>query len=412
MTDAMLDRRWRLVPAGASADAGWIMAGRGVRALADGCASLLLPAYLVALGFDAFAVGAIVTGTLVGSAVLTLTVGAVANRLSRRRLALAACLLMALTGAGLALAGGFWPLLAVAVVGTLNPSAGDASLFQPLEQTMLSHAVTAKARTALFARYSLVGTLAGAVGTLAAALPDRLAPLFGWSGTEAIRAMFWAYAALGIVAALLYRPLSPAVELAPEAPRTPLGPSRRIVWRLAALFSLDAFGSGFFVQSLLALWLLQRFGLSIAATGAILFWSSVAAAASYLAAVPLAARIGLIRTMVFTHLPSNLFLMLLPLAPSLPVAVALLLARGLLSQMDVPTRSSYVMAVVTPAERPAAASVTQVPRTIASAVSPLIAGWLFTLSGFGWPLVVGGALKSVYDLMLLAAFQRVRPPEE
>jgi predicted MFS family arabinose efflux permease len=214
------------------------------------------------------------------------------------------------------------------------------------------------------------------------------------------------------VAALLYRPLSDAVELQGDAPKSSLGPSRGIVYRLAALFSMDAFGGGFFVQSLLALWLFQAFALSVATTAEILFWTNVCAAVSFIAAVPLARRIGLIRTMVFTHLPSNIFLMLVPFAPNLSVAIALLIARSLLSQMDVPTRSSYVMAVVTPAERPAAASITAVPRSLATAVSPLIAGYMMTLSSFGWPLLIGGLLKAIYDLLLLRGFNSVRPPEE
>lgn len=402
----------RLLPAGASADAGWIVAGRGVRAFADGFVALLLPAYLIQLGFGPLAVGAVVTGTLLGSAALTLLVGLVANRFSRRRLVAAACALMILTGCGFAVSTAFWPILVVAIVGTMNPSAGDVSVFLPLEQTLLTHAVDAKGRTALFAAYSLVGTIVGAFGSLAAGLPDWLTATAGWSGLDAIRAMFWGYAGLGAVAALLYRPLSASVELAADAPRSALGPSRGIVYRLAALFSIDAFGSGFFVQSLLALWLYRSFGLSVAETGAILFWTNVCAALSYLVAVPLAKRIGLINTMVFTHLPSNLFLMLMPFAPSLTVAVGLLMARSLLSQMDVPTRASYVMAVVTPAERPAAASVTAVPRSLATALSPLIAGYLLTLSSFGWPLLVGGLLKAAYDLLLLKAFAKVKPPEE
>ena len=226
--------------------------------------------------------------------------------------------------------------------------------------------------------------------------------------------MFYLYGALGLVALLLYRRLSPAVEApsAGDAPRSTLGASRSIVYGLAALFSIDAFGSGFFVQSLLALWLFQAFHLSVTTTSSILFWSSLCSAASFLAAVPISERFGLINTMVFTHLPSNIFLILVPFAPNLAIAIALLLARNALSQMDVPTRSSYVMAVVTPEERPAAASVTAVPRSLATAVSPILAGYLLTLSTFGWPLIVGGVLKSVYDVLLLIKFRHVRSAEE
>jgi MFS family permease len=226
--------------------------------------------------------------------------------------------------------------------------------------------------------------------------------------------MFFLYGALGVVALLLYRPLSGAVEAPPAAEVSPraLGESKSIVYRLAALFSLDAFGGGFFVQSLLALWLFQAFHLSVPAASAILFWSSVCAALSFLVAVPVSERIGLINTMVFTHLPSNIFLILVPFAPNLSTAIGLLLARNALSQMDVPTRTSYVMAVVTPAERPAAASVTAVPRSLATSVSPILAGYLLTLSTFGWPLIIGGTLKGVYDVLLLLKFREVRLAEE
>jgi predicted MFS family arabinose efflux permease len=223
--------------------------------------------------------------------------------------------------------------------------------------------------------------------------------------------MFIGYALLGIVSLLLYRPLSPAIE-AEATSHKPLGPSKRLVYGLAALFGMDSFGTGFLVQSLLALWLYQRFQISVTTAATILFWSGICSAISYLIAVPIAARIGLINTMVFTHLPSNVLLALVPFAPNLTVAIVLLLARSALSQMDVPTRSSYVMAVVAPEERPAAASITQVPKTFAWAAGSLISGYLLTLSTFGWPLLIGGIVKGIYDILLLIKFQKVRPPEE
>jgi predicted MFS family arabinose efflux permease len=223
--------------------------------------------------------------------------------------------------------------------------------------------------------------------------------------------MFGLYAGLGLVALLLYRPLSVAVEMAEEALKAPLQESKRLVYGIAA-FGMDSFGTGFLVQSLLALWLYQAFAVSVTTTAAILFWSSLCSAVSYLLAVPIAARIGLINTVVFTHLPSNVLLILIPFAPNLATAIALLLARSALSQMDVPTRTSYVMAVVTPPERPAAASITAVPKTFAWAAGSLISGYLLTLSTFGWPLLIGGVVKGVYDILLLIKFQKVRLPEE
>lgn len=409
----MTRRGWTwLIPASASSDARWILAGRGIRAFADGFISILLPLYLLQLGFGALAIGSIITSTLIGSALLTLSLGVVANRFSRRGLLRSACLLMAGTGIGFAMATDYWPLLIVAFVGTINPTAGDVSPFLPLEHTVLTQSVEGRERTALFARYSLTGTLAGALGILASTLPYTLSHGFDMNLTAGVRFMFVLYGVLAVAALFLYQQLSPAVETPIDATAAPLGPSKGIVYRLMVLFSIDSFGSGFFVQSLLALWLFQRFGLSVSTAAAILFWSSLCSAVSFLIAVPLAKRFGLINTMVFTHLPANIFLMLVPFAPNLTVAVGLLLARGLLSQMDVPTRTSYVMAVVTPPERPAAASATAVPRSLAAALSPMLAGYLFSLSTFGWPLIIGGSLKVIYDILLLIGFRRVRPPDE
>lgn len=408
-------RGWRgprLLPASARPEARLLLAARALRAFGDGLVSLLLPAYLAVLGHGPLEVGLIATATLAGSSVLTLLVGLHAHRLSGRGLLLGASVLMALTGLAFALARDFWPLLLVAFVGTLNPSAGDVSLFLPLEQARLARAVAERDRTALFARYSLVGSLAGAVGALGAGLPELLGRHLAGGIEAALRAAFLLYAALGVVALLLYRRLPAEGPDGAAAPAGPLRKSRRIVLTLAALFSLDAFAGGFVVQSLLALWLFERFGLSLAATGAIFFWTGLLSALSYLAAVPIARRIGLVNTMVFTHLPANVCLVLVPLMPSLGPALALLLIRSALSQMDVPTRTSYVMAVVEPAERTAAASVTAVPRSLAAAASPMLAGSLLAASGFGWPLVIGGGLKIAYDLILLARFREVRPPEE
>jgi predicted MFS family arabinose efflux permease len=395
-----------------TADARRVLAARGLRAFGDGFVALLVPIYLYDLGFSPLAIGAIVTGTLVGTALLTLWIGIAANRYSRRRLLLAASLLMAATGVAFATVTQFWPLLLIAFIGTMNPTAGDASVFLPLEQTVLTQTVEPRRRTALFARYSLVGSLAGAAGVLAAALPDLLTAWTGQPRTAAMRLMFALYAALGIAALMLYRPLSPAVEAPAAAEHAPLRRSKRLVYGLAVLFGMDSFGTGFLVQSLLALWLYRSFGISVATAASILFWSGICSAISYLVAVPIAARIGLVNTMVFTHLPSNILLILLPFAPDLATAIGLLLARSALSQMDVPTRASYVMAVVAPEERPAAASITAVPKTFAWAAGSLISGYLFTLSAFAWPLLLGGAIKGVYDILLLVKFQKVRPPEE
>ncbi len=389
-----------------------LLSARGLRAFADGFVALLLPVYLTRLGFDPLDIGILTTATLLGSAVLTLAVGLMAHRLAPRRLLLAAALLMLATGISFALFGDFWPLVVIGFVGTLNPSAGDVSLFLPLEQSLLAHDVADDKRTALFARYSLVGSLVGALGSLAAGLPELASAVLPLDATAALQAMFVLYGLIGAAAFLLYRRLTPDAAESAGPVKQPLGQSRRIVLVLAALFSLDSFGGGFFVQSLLALWLFDRFGLSLAAAASFFFWSGVLTAFSYLVAVRIAGRIGLVNTMVFTHIPSSLCIIAVAFVPELGIVLALLLLRAALSQMDVPTRSSYVMAVVTPEERAAAASLTAVPRSLAAAASPALAGWLMTVSAFAWPFLIGGGLKIVYDLLLLALFRGVKPIEE
>lgn len=387
-----------------------VLWARSLRAFGDGYVAILLPLHLSRLGYDAFAVGLISTATLLGSALLTLGVGLVGHWISRRRALLAAALVMAATGAGFAGITDFWPLLVIAFVGTLNPSGGDVSIFLPLEHTVLAHVVPDEDRTAIFARYSFVGAFFGALGALSVGAVDWLA--FVIAPPTILTMLFGLYGILGILTFLLYRGLSPKAEAATERLPAPLGPSRGTVYHLAALFSVDAFGGGLVVNALLALWLSERFGISIATVGSIFFVTSLCAAVSYFAAVPLARRFGLVNTMVFTHLPSNLFLILTAFAPTVGTAFGLLIARSLLSQMDVPTRSSYVMAVVRPEERPAAASVTAVPRSLASSLAPLLSGWLLTLTPFGWPLVLAGTMKAAYDLALLKRFSRIKPPEE
>lgn len=389
-----------------------LLVAKGLRAFGDGYVSLLLPLYLLQLGFSPLQVGIIATTTLIGSGLLTLVVGLHAWRYHYRSLLLAASVLMAGTGFGFALLTDFWPLMLVALVGTLNPSSGDVSVFLPLEHAVLSRVVTDRQRTATFARYSLVGSLLAAAGSLAAALPATIVSVSGMSSTNAIQAMFVLYALIACVSGLVYRGLPKALVTDARQPMAPLQKSKKTIYTLAALFGLDAFAGGFVVQSMVALWLYQRFDMSMAAAGVVFFWTGVLSAASYLVAVRVAGRFGLVNTMVFTHIPSSVCLILLPFVPDVSYAIALLFVRSALSQMDVPTRSSYVMAIVTPAERPAAASITSVPRSLASAMSPFLAGYMLGLSTFGWPLVVAGGVKIVYDLLLLAMFRKIRPPEE
>jgi len=325
-----------------------VLTARGIRAFGDGFVSILVPVYLTSLGIGAFEVGVLTTAMLLGPAMMTLAIGLITHRFRTVMLLIGATMLMVLSGIGYAFETGFWPLFVIALVGTLNPTASDVSVFAPLEQSLLSNAVLPKRRTSIFASYSLIGSLLGAVGCLFASAPEILARITPVPANRALQGMFLAYALLGALAFMIYRQLKSPEDTTASGPVTgPLGPSRQIVFILAALFSLDSFGGGFFVQSLLALWLFDHFGLSLTATGSLFFWSGLLSAFSYPIAVRLARRIGLVNTMVFTHLPSNVCLMLVPFAPTLGSAIALLLIRSTLSQMDVPARTSYVMAVVT-----------------------------------------------------------------
>jgi MFS family permease len=387
-----------------------LYAARGVRGFGDGFAVIILPAYLSAIGFGPVQIGVVATAALLGTSLLTLAIGFIAPRHDMRNLLLAGAALMTATGLAFPQFEHVAFILLVGFFGTVNPSTGDTGVLVPLEHAMLAQNVPDEARTRVFARYSLIGALSGAAGALAAALPDFLGPA-GVDQIGGFRLMFYLYAALGLISAALYARL-PHMKPIEERPVAPLGPSRGVVYKLAALFSLDSFAGGFVVQSLLALWLFERFDLSLSAASLFFFWSSVLTAFSYPVAAWLAGRIGLIKTMVYTHIPSSIFLILAAFSPDLMLTLALLLVRSALSQMDVPTRTSYVMAVVTPAERTAAASVTAVPRSLASSISPAIAGVLLTTTFSGLPLVVCGVLKIVYDVALLFSFRHVKPPEE
>jgi len=388
-----------------------IYAARALRDFGDGFVAVLLPVYLTAIGLGPLEVGVVATLALFGSAAMTLGIGLLGARVDRRILLMAASGLMIATGLAFAISSTYAVVLLVAFLGTINPSSGSVSIFVPLEHTVLARSTADADRTAMFARYGLIGSFAAAAGALATGSPELLVAM-GVSRLEALKAMFVLYAVLGAIGGLMYARIAPEPAPVESKPVAVLGPSRGIVYKMAALFSVDAFAGGFAVQSLLALWLFNKFGLSLAAAGVYFFWSGVLAAFSYPVAAWLSRRIGLVNTMVFTHIPSSVCLILAAIAPSLEIALALLLVRAALSQMDVPTRASYVMAVVTPPERPAAASVTSVPRSLAAAASPAIAGALFAAGLEAWPLIICGVLKIAYDFALLWAFRHIKPPEE
>jgi MFS family permease len=375
-----------------------VVAVRALRGLADGFVSVFLADHLLELGFSALEVGVVVTATLVGSAALTLAVGLRGHRYPTRSVLLAATGLMVATGLGFAAATSFAALLVIALLGTMNPNPADVSVFLPVEQAFLAGHARGTNRTRLYALYNLGGALAGAAGALLAVVVTG-------------RGGFLVYSAIGAVAAALYWRLPRDRSVKTDVTR-PLHQSRDVVLRLAALFSLDSAGGGLIAQSLLVLWLHLRWDLSVGTTGAVFFVAGTLTAFSQLVAARLARRIGLIRTMAFTHLPANACVVLAAFAPSASLAVALLLVRALLSQMDVPARQAFVMAVVQPDERAAAASVTNVPRSLAAAVTPALTGWLFTNGWLSWPLVLAGLSKGVYDVLLLAQFRDVVVQED
>ncbi len=371
----------------------------------DGAVSVILARYLANLGLEPLAVGTIVTGTLLGSGATTLLVGFFAHRLSNRTALCLAAGAMVATGLGFAFATGFWALLAIAVLGTVNPSSGDVSVFLPLEQAALAGLAQGRsALTALFARYNVTGSLAGAFGALLVVVPDQLARRYGIESVDAERSLFLVYAAIGVVVAWLYRKYRESAAVG-RAPR-PLATSRAAVLKLAALFSLDSFGGGFVVQSLLALWLFRRFELSLSAAGAFFFAASSLSSVSQFLSPRLAARTGLVRTMVYTHVPANLLLMAAAFMPTLSLALVCLLLRATVSSMDEPARQAYVMSVVPPEERAAAASFTNVPRSLASSLAPALAGFLLGQTAFGWPLLCAGGIKLGYDVLLLLLLRK------
>jgi len=401
-----------LLPPNTSRDAGVLLTTRSIRGFVDGVISLAIAALLPLYGMSSQRVGIIVTGMMLGSAAMTILVGTKGNGIPRRTLLFGGSSLMIVTGALFGLTTSFALLFVIGVVGTLNPTSGDVSVFLPLEQSMLAGTTLPVHRTAIYARYAFVGGISGALGSFAIRIPEYVHRHSSFSESTVLRWCFGVYVLAGVIVLVLYQSLDSGESSRQSAASEPLGKSRKVVYQLAALFSLDAFGGGFVVQSLLALWLFRRFDLSVSAAGTLLLVTGTLSAASGFVAAWLAARIGLVRTMVFTHLPANGFLIAAAFMPNMPLAVTMLVLRSLLSSMDVPARTSYVMAVVSPAERAAAASVTNVPRSLAAALPPTAAGWMLDHSTFGWPLVIAGVAKAIYDLLLLRQFRHVRPEEE
>jgi MFS family permease len=400
-----------------------ILLMRGLRSLAYGLLAVILGVVLAGEGFSPAAIGVLITVSLVGDMVGTYLIGLFADAWGRRRTLALLSLLMAATGVVFGLVRSYPVLLVAAFFGTLGTSASETAPFLPIDQAMLAQITIPERRTALFARYNLVAQLSAALGALAAGLPALLMHV-GLPLASGIRLLFGVYAVLGLVVAGLSLRLSAPVE-APARPPVeakrlrqrlapPLHRSRSIVWKLTALFSVDALAGGLVVQSLVALFFHLRFGVSLPTLSILFFGANLLSALSFLAAVPLARRFGLLNTMVFTHLPSNVLLALVTFAPTFPIAATLLLLRQMLSQMDIPTRQAYTMALVAPEERTAAASVTSLARSLGSATSPVFSGLLLQgpLLIIGLPFILAGTLKVAYDLTLWSVFRRVHLPEE
>jgi MFS family permease len=397
-----------------------LFALRTMRMFGYGFLAVVLVLYLAAAGLDPLAIGAVLTLTLVGDTVVSLWLTTHADRLGRRRVLVIGSLLVVI--AGVVFAATDWlPLLILAgVVGVISPTGNEVGPFLAVEQSALSEVVSGRRRTAVFAWYNVVGYVATAIGALAAGLIGQALIGAGWAEHDAYRAVVVGYAGIGLAMAAIASRLGPGIEVARTevvddgiTRRLGLGRSRSVVLRLSALFTIDAFAGGFIPQSLMAYWFSLRFGVGPAELGGIFFAANLLAAVSSLSAARIAARFGLIETMVFTHLPSNVLLLLVPLMPTLPLAVAVLLVRFSLSQMDVPTRQSYVMAVVDPDERSAAAGVTGIARTVGASISPSISSVLVASAATAAiPFFLAGGLKIVYDLLIYRAFRAVRPKEE
>jgi MFS family permease len=397
-----------------------LFAMRTLRMFGYGFLAVVLVLYLDSLGLDALTIGLVLTLTLIGDTLVSLWLTTHADRIGRRRVLVVGAALMVVAGVAFVLTDWVPLLILAATIGVLSPTGNEVGPFLAVEQAALSQTIPDVRRTATFAWYNLVGYVATATGALAAGVLSQVLLDRGAAPVDAYRAVVVGYALIGIIMAVGFWRLGAAIEAPPAtAPedgirrRLGLGRSRAVVLRLSLLFSLDAFAGGFIPQSLIAYWFHLQYGVEPGLLGAIFFGANLLAAVSSLSAARIAARIGLINTMVFTHLPSNVLLILVPLMPTLPLAIVVLLLRYSLSQMDVPTRQSYVMAVVEPDERSAAAGVTGVARTTGAAISPSLSSVLMASAGYtALPFYLAGGLKIVYDLLVYRGFRNVRPPEE
>jgi MFS family permease len=408
---------------GLSRDSRLLFATRGFRLFAYGFLSVVLMIYLAAEGLGEAQIGLLFTLTLIGDTVVSLWVSTDADHLGRRRMLIFGAVLMVAAGILFAVTDNFVLLLIAATVGIISPSGYEVGPFLPIEQASLAHIVRDEMRTHVFSWYNLFGSFATALGALFGGGLTQALRGVGMDALGSYRVIVIAYAAAGLILCFLFAGLSSAIEVPrPASSQDPAGMpvrrlglyrSRRVVFKLSALFSLDAFAGGFVLQSMVAYWFYVRFHVQPASLGGIFFGANVLAGISALTAAWIAERIGLVRTMVFTHIPSNILLILVPLMPNLPLAIAMLLLRFSISQMDVPTRQSYTMAIVSPNERAAAAGITGIARTTGASLSPIMAGPLLAQASLlNVPFFLAGGLKIIYDLLLYKSFRSLRPPEE
>jgi len=391
---------------------------RIIRLFAYGFLSVALALYLAQIGLSDPEVGLLLTLTLVGDVPVTLWITTSADRIGRKRMLLLGAALMMLAGLVFAFTHSFVLLVVTAIIGVISPSGNEIGPFLSIEQAGLTQLIPDTRRTSVFAWYNLVGSFATATGSLASGGLVQALQGSGMSVVASYQVVLLGYAMFGLVLAILFAFLSPGVEApAPSTAtirsRLGLHKSQKVVLRLASLFALDAFAGGFVVQSIMAYWFSVKFGVAPGVLGSIFFGANILAGISALLAARIARKIGLIRTMVFTHVPSNILLMMVPLMPTLPLAIGVLLARFSISQMDVPTRQSYTMAVVDPDERSAASGVTSIARSVGAAISPSLTGLILTVPALiGLPFILSGGLKLIYDMLMYRSFQAVRPPEE
>jgi len=396
---------------------------RFMRLFAYGSLSVVLVFYLIGLGLNASQTGLLLTLTLVGDTVISLYLTTRADRIGRRRMLIVGSILMASAGVAFACTSNLLLLIIAGTIGVISPSGNEVGPFLSIEQAALSHVIPDRSRTEVFAWYTMAGSVATAMGALFAGMITRVLQKTTMTPVGMYRVVVILYAVIGALLAILFLRLSSAAEVrSPEEvsalPRTiksffGVGRSHRLVVKLSSLFALDSLAGGFVVQSFAAYWFYLRFGVNPATLGVIFFWANIFAGISALLAARLANRWGLINTMVLTHLPSNILLILVPLMPNLPLAVLVLLVRFSISQMDVPTRQSYIMAVVSKEERSAAAGITGVARTTGAAMGPLFVGFMFARpSWVNAPFFIAGTLKILYDVLLYREFVGVQPPEE